>query len=645
MRYDSLKLGDNLENLLNDLTTALSKDDRFVVDGGLNKNKVVESALTLDPVLLGMLVDVTSLKEAFFQVVGSYLVFDKLKFQKFVSNKNFLPDSYTSYKNKVGLTTGGSYLNQSSDLELVWPYKDCVFEGGQADDNDKRYEIFWNETLAPNEIDRLLEPKVLTKIDRFDKSGNKAPIGTFSSQDSLLVKGNNLLALHTLREQFAGKVKVVYIDPPYNPTNSKNNTFVYNNTFNRSTWLTFMKNRIDVAKDFMTLDGCMIVAIDENEQAHLGVLLKESFPRHDVHCITIVHNPRGVQGSNFSYTHEYAFFVVPKGKKSIQTVEIPEDERSWSNLRNWGGESDRSDAANCFYPIRVKDGEIVGFGDVSDDGEHPDRNVVVNGETWVYPIDPSGVEKKWRYARQSVDEIAHLLQAKTSKGVTDIQIRKDQREVTTVWTGSRYDANLYGTQLLKELVPDSKFLFPKSLWNVYDCLNAIVGHENDKDAIIMDFFSGSGTTGQAVMELNKKDGGNRRFLLVEQMDYVETTTKERLRKATEIDSVQGFVYCELAQANEVYVQRILEAESESDLLAVWTDMQQTAFMSYRDVPGIEKINEIGFGDLSINETRTFLLEMLDKNMLYVPLSEIDDTKFNIDEATKSANTTFFGLES
>jgi adenine-specific DNA-methyltransferase len=628
-----------MENLLEDLTTVLAQDERLVVDGALNKNKVIELGLQIDADLMNLLLKSESIKNAFFTEVGQALVFDKIKFQKFVSNKKFLPDSYTEFKNKVGLAADGDFLVHSSQIELVWPYKDCVFEGGQADDAEKRYEIFWNQTLAPNEIDRLLEPKALTNFQRFDKDGAQVDIGILSTGDSLLVKGNNLLTLHTLKNKYAGKVKVIYIDPPYNPTNSKNNTFTYNNTFNRSTWLTFMKNRIEVARDFLTNDGCLIVAIDENEQAHLGVLLKESFPRHEVHCITIVHNPRGVQGANFSYTHEYAFFVIPKGKKSIQSMEIADENRTWDPLRNWGGESERSDAANCFYPVKVKDGTIVGFGDVPSDDEHPARNVQVGDEVWIYPIDNEGVERKWRYARQSVEAIQHLLKAQNTKGVWDIKLSKDTRDYPTVWTGNRYDANTYGTKVLKALVPDADFLFPKSLWNVYDCLNAIVGA--DKDAIIMDFFAGSGTTGQAVMELNKKDGGSRRFILAEQMHYVQSVTKERLRRATEIDSVQGFVYCELAEANENFVQKIMMAETTEALWQIWLEMQETAFMSYRDVAGIKQVSEVGFGALEINQIRTFLLEMLDKNMLYVPFSEIEDSRYSIAQSVREINQAFF----
>ncbi|NLM00213.1 MAG: site-specific DNA-methyltransferase [Treponema sp.] len=203
-------------------------------------------------------------------------------------------------------------------------------------------------------------------FDQFNRNEN----GTIT--DNLIIKGNNLLALHTLKEEFAGKVKLIYIDPPYN-MGGLGDTFSYNNNFKRSTWLTFMKNRLEIAKKLLREDGVLIVAIDENEQPHLGVMLKELFKDYEIHCITIVHNPRGIQGTNFSYTHEYAFFVVPEGKKLIGNRVIDESEIEFSNLRNWGGESLRTDAKNCFYPIIVnpKNSEIVDFGEVCDDDFHP----------------------------------------------------------------------------------------------------------------------------------------------------------------------------------------------------------------------------------------------------------------------------------
>ncbi|MBA3045882.1 MAG: site-specific DNA-methyltransferase, partial [Euryarchaeota archaeon] len=319
--------------LLEELIDTLKTDERLVSDGQLLKNKIIELGLKLDEKLISLLLENDNLKEHFFKTVNKVIIFDKDKFMKFVDNKEFLPDSYTTFKNKIGLTTQNEYLAKSGEVVLSWPYKDCVLEGGMEDPEEKnRKEVFWNEILAPDEIDRLFDPKVLTGFKRIDAKGEHK-VDEIEPTDNLIIKGNNLLVLHSLKKRYAGKVKLIYIDPPYNP-DSNANTFNYNNTFNESSWLTFIKNRLDVAKKLLKKDGVLIVAIDENEHFLLGSLLKEMFPDSDVHCITIVHNPRGVQGTNFSYIHEYAIFIIPKGQKSICNREIKPDEIEWSNFRN-----------------------------------------------------------------------------------------------------------------------------------------------------------------------------------------------------------------------------------------------------------------------------------------------------------------------
>jgi adenine-specific DNA-methyltransferase len=627
-----------LQNLFEDLQRLLATNPKFLVDDVLSKDKVAESALALEPELLEMLLKENSLKAHFFEKSGSVLVFDKVKFQKFILNKDFLPDNYTAFRNKVGLVSNDEYITESSDVVLVWPYKDSVLEGGQDKDDAKRTEIFWNLTLAPDQISRLLSPKALKNIEKFGSNGKSVKVEEISDRDNLLIRGNNLLTLHTLKERYRNKVKLIYIDPPYNP-DSKNNTFTYNNSFNRSTWLTFMKNRLEVAREFMAQDGSLIVAIDENEQAHLGVLLKEMFRDYEVHCITIVHNPRGVQGTNFSYTHEYAFFVIPRGKKSISSTTIEEGEVDWSNLRNWGAESERSDAKNCFYPIIVENGRIVGFGDVEPDNSHPKQNTVKGKQIYVYPIDINGIERKWRYARQSVDAIAGMLKTKQVAERLEIEIGKTFGTFKTVWQNKKYDANVYGSQILKDLVPDSEFLFPKSLWNVYDCISAVVGE--DKDAIVMDFFGGSGTTAHAVLELNKTDGGQRRFILCEQMDYVETVTKERIRQVILRNESDSFIYAELADANEEFVRKIKNSNSLDDLSKIWTEMQERAFLSHRATSVVQSSTTESLNSLNKQEFATFLLEILDHNMLYVPFSEIDDEQYGLDQATRNINKKMF----
>jgi adenine-specific DNA-methyltransferase len=258
-----------MQNLLDELKDLLQQDERLVVEGKLLKNKIIELGLQLDPSLIKMLLSNPSIKKHFFQDVEGILVFDKIKFQKFVSNKAFLPDSYTSFKNKIGLTIDDEYLAESKEVVLAWPYKDCVLEGGQTKEDAKRDEIFWNEILAPDEIDRLLDPKVLTNFKKYDKDGEH-PVTDISLQDNFIIKGNNLLALHSLKKVYANKIKLIYIDPVYNREDDKS-TF-YNDNFNHSTWLTFMKNRLEIAYNLLKPDGILFISIDDNEQAYLKVL-------------------------------------------------------------------------------------------------------------------------------------------------------------------------------------------------------------------------------------------------------------------------------------------------------------------------------------------------------------------------------------
>lgn len=407
-----------------------------------------------------------------------------------------------------------------------------------------------------------------------------------------------------------------------------------------------MKNRLEVAKELLTKDGVLIIAIDDNEQPYLGVMLRELFSEYEIHCITIVHNPRGVQGANFSYTHEYAFFVIPQGKKVIGKRKIDSDDIDWSNLRNWGGESKREDAKNCFYPIIVENDKIVDFGDVLNNNVHPIAQIIRDGNRYqVYPIDKNKVERKWRYARQSIEDVKHLLRAKKTKSGYEIEIGKDFGTYRTVWQDSRYDANIYGTQLVNSLVPNNTFDFPKSLWNVYDCLYAVVA--NDENAIILDFFSGSGTTAHAVLELNK-DGGNRQFIICEQMHYVETVTRERVKKVVERNNCGDFIYCELLKYNQAFMERIQTAQDSEELLDLWLDMAEGSFLNWYVNPSMpaEAVDDfitLGKEAGGLEKQKHLLAELLDKNQLYVHLTEIDDAQFTVSEEDKVLNQAFYDL--
>jgi len=662
----------------------LKKDERLWDENKTDLNEILLIDLVehIDEKVIELLLQEKKIREKFFVKIKDVYVFKTNDFRFFIE-ENKIDNSFTDYKNRIGLTDGKKFLKDTNDVVLDFPYKDCVLEGGQSTEegNDtyfeyeeektktvkgekvkeesgykekqgKRKEIFFNQVLAHDEIDRLFDHKALTGWKRFTKDGEQEVKEIKRDEDgtikeNLIIKGNNLLALHSLKNQFAGKVKLIYIDPPYNPPSS-NNTFTYNNNFNHSTWLTFMKNRLDVGKKLLSEDGAFIVAIDENEVHYLGIMIEEMFPEYENHCVTIVHNPRGIQGTNFSYTHEYAYFIFPKCKKIIGNRKIEEDNIDYSNLRNWGSESERKDAKNCFYPILVDKctNQVIEFGDVCKNDFQPSVNIHKGDFVEIYPIDLKNIERKWRYARQSVEKIKDLLKVKITKGIYDIQIGKDFGIYRTVWIDKKYDANEYGTKIVNSLVKDNTFSFPKSLWNVYDCIYAVVG--NDKNAIVLDYHAGSGTTAHAVLELNKDDGGSRKFIMIEQMDYINTVTCPRVQKVMEKGNIDdSFIYCEIAKWNETAKEKILECESLDELEKLFDEMYEKYFLNYnlKIKEFKEKVlKEENFKNLSLEEQKKMFVAMLDNNQMYVNKTEMADKKFGIDKKDQKLTEKFYNCE-
>jgi adenine-specific DNA-methyltransferase len=350
-------------------------------------------------------------------------------------------------------------------------------------------------------------------VERLERGGSR-PFHT-------VINGENHHVLEALSFAYEGRVDCIYIDPPYN-TGARdwkyNNAFVDGkDAYRHSKWLSFMERRLTLCRRLLKDDGVLIVTIDENEQHHLMTLMEQIFPGHALTPIVVQHNPRGIQGDNFSMTHETAIFATPRGR-SVTSPQPITDDSDAATLRNWGGESDRGDAKNCFYPIFVRDGKVIGFGDVLPEDQHPGaaNEEQPDGSIAVWPIDQTGAEKKWRYARQTVESIKHLLYPKLikqgrRKGVLDVQKANDSRPFRSVWVAPRYDASTYGTKIVTALA-GSAFPFPKSLYSVYDCLYAATAHK--PDAVILDFFAGSGTTPHATCLLNALDGGRRTSIAV-----------------------------------------------------------------------------------------------------------------------------------
>lgn len=408
----------------------------------------------------------------------------------------------------------------------------------------------WKHLFALEEIVEadLLNPKGKLKIDEdfltahptlvldtkfFGQDFKDRLLASFDDLDDqtegLMIRGENFQALALLGRKYAGRVKCVYIDPPFNSAATE---ILYKNKYKHSSWLSLIANRIDASKPLLMDTSCFVVAIDENEQERLGLMLEQLFPEHEKTCVTIIHNPGGIQGQNFSYCHEYAYFIFPKGGTFIGLQER-EDNPDIRPLRDVSkGEHLRESAANCFYPIYVKDGQVIGFGEVCEDSFHPDSANVVrdDGVIEVYPIDAPGNERKWVFARQSVERIRDELHAQynETRRIWDIIRTKTRFNYKTVWADKTYNSNIYGSKLLNNILGGAEFTFPKSLYNVRDCLHATT--QDDPNAMIFDFFAGSGTTAHAVLDLNRKDGGKRKYVMVEMADYFDTVMKPRIQK-------------------------------------------------------------------------------------------------------------------
>ena len=646
------------------LEQQLKKEPNFVTDNGeLKKWVVLNKAQNFDEELIELLLANETLKEKFFVKVKDVLVFKQNLFIEFLEQKNYLNDSYTKYKNKVGLTIDGKYLKQRNEVALVWPFKDCILEGGQSREEDKREEIFFNEILAQDEITQLLEPKVLTNAKRIDKDGEhpfdgfkrdaelnkKRGLPDDTITNNLIIKGNNLLALHSLKKEFAGKVKLIYIDPPYN-TGGDANIFTYNNTFNHSTWLTFMKNRLTIAKDFLRNDGFIAIAIDHYELGYLITLTDEIYGQENrLGIISVVNNPMGRNQAKYFSTVNDFMLVYSKNVEFAQFKNVilnedflktfdREDDLGKYKLQNFirvgGGDANlKVNKQSFWYPIYVS--------------PNLDEVTLDKKENFfeIYPITSTGQERTWKLSKNSTEKILHeLIAEKGNNGVINImekyRVEKGQK-VPTIWSDKKYNANHNGIRLLEKIIGNKNFSFPKSLYTVLDTVKLLTGPRD----LVLDFHAGSGTTGHAVLELNKKDGGERQFIMVEQLIEHINVCNNRIKKVLEINNSDfSFIYFELKKYNQSFIEQIEAAKVSKTLLEIWEQIKAKSFLNYN--VDIKKQNEHlkEFKALSLKEQKQHLCEILDKNQLYVNLSSLNDKDFACTEEEKKVTKDFYRMK-
>lgn len=574
-----------MHNSYDRLAQLLCEFPEYTIEGKLNKNLIAELARKYDSELINRLLADDHAKELFFSDSNAGPIFKKDIFLQFILQKAFLPDSYTAFEQKIGLSSHGEMINQDDRVVLDWPYKDCVLEGGQTKEDAKRDEIFFNEVLAPDEINTILDDKVFVDWKRYDKDGEHQP-NTLQQNDSLVIEGNNLVVLHSLKKRFGGKIKLIYIDPPYN---TGTDSFGYNDAFSRSTWLTFMKNRLEIAKELLTEDGAIYVQADYHQIHYLKVLMDEIF-----------------------------------GEKNFQREII------------W----------------RI--GWVSGY-------KTSDKNWIRNHDTILfYSRNNNLMQFNKEYINNS--DFKELVKKDSLKNLNLTDDEKDQiitminhtnrparYPIEDVWNSNEYDdlnsiaiVSFAGETVSKMLDKEDEVKGQKS----EKLLQRIIKAHTKPGDIVLDFFGGTGTTAAVAHKMG------RQYIVCEQLRKHMDIITRRLAKV--IDGEQSgisknehwtgggsFVYCSIKNDSKQFCEKVQAADS-GELDTLLDEILHSSFLSYRIDAKNHNIQLSDFRKLSLTDKRRVLLDLVDKNTLYLNYSEIDDATYQISETDKKLNRDFYG---
>ncbi|MCQ2784920.1 site-specific DNA-methyltransferase [Helicobacter pylori] len=636
---------------------------KTLVDALINhftKERLVTLILTADEKLLIFMLEhenANDYKNAFFKTIANTLVFNQEALLECLEIKE-LEKSFTRFKNKIGLYSQGRPIKSSELVVLNFPFKDNVLLGNAKDNSTKSNELFYHEILHKKEIDTLLSTKVLCRFEMHGQGDLKNALK--DKNTNYLIKGNNLIALHSLKKKFAKQVKCIYIDPPYN---TGNDSFNYNDNFNHSSWLVFMKNRLEAAREFLSDDGVIFVQCDDNEQAYLKVLMDEIFGRENfVACLhvelsatqgmkvasakkgNIVKNAeyiliysKNIENFNFirslyvakEWDEHYSIYIDPKTKKRETLL----------NFLKSKYENITKDKIMALYN---DDKDFRDFIHKNADNIYRDNNAEINfnfTQEQESSLNNGEIVEYNQYLifKNSNNIIRQLLKLSDAIGETDdFDAKIGLRKIRGDWWGSFYkdmmninkEANLVWKAGKK----------PERL--IKDVLE-IATQEND---LVLDFFAGSGTTCAVAHKMK------RRYIGIEQMDYIETITKERLKKV--IEGEQGgiskkcgfkgggsFVYAELKEVNLGIKRQITNAKSASECLKIFNDLNERILK--RADNKMDAIHSEEFQKLDLNEQKRKCCDLLDSNEDYLNLGDIDEDAWEIDEITKKYNEIFY----
>nr|WRE12034.1 site-specific DNA-methyltransferase [Helicobacter pylori] len=555
------------------------------------KERLVTLILTADEKLLIFMLEhenANDYKNAFFKTIANTLVFNQEALseclEKYLETKE-LDRSFTRFKNKIGLYSQGGLIKSSELVVLNFPFKDNVLLGNAKDNSTKSNELFYHEILHKKEIDTLLCKKALCHFEMHGEGDLESALK--DENTNYLIKGNNLIALHSLKKKFAKKVKCIYIDPPYN---TGNDSFNYNDNFNHSSWLVFMKNRLEAAREFLSDDGSIYINLDYNEVHYCKVLMDEIF---------------GVE--NFQREIIWRIGWLSGYKTSINNFI-----RNHDTILFYSKNADK-----LFFNKKYI--------------ENKDFKELIKIEKIQSNLDNLGID------REKQKNIIKIINHET---------RPKRYPLEDIWNGNEYDdlnsiaIVSYSGETVSKMLGTEEIKGQKSEKLIQRILEAST-NEND---LVLDFFAGSGTTCAVAHKMK------RRYIGIEQMDYIETITKERLKKV--IEGEQGgiskkcgfkgggsFVYAELKEVNLEIKRQILNANSASECLKIFNDLNER-FLKRTDNK-MDEIHSEEFQNLDLNEQKRICCDLLDSNEDYLNLGDIDEDAWGIDESTKKYNEIFY----
>ena len=641
----------SINNLKNTVFKILKADDRIwnKEKNELNQTLLIDLLDKIDEKIIGILLENEELRDKFFIKIKDCYVFKTNDF-KFFLEENKISNSYTKYKNQIGLTDGKRFLKDSGDVVLDFPFKDCVLEGGQSTEEGedkyfeysdkaqkyeektaKRKEIFFNSVLAQDEIDRLFDEKALVAFKRFSKEGEsevkeikRDANGTI--KENLIIKGNNLLALHSLKSQFTGKIKLIYIDPPYN---TGNDGFKYNDNFNHSSWLTFMKNRLEIAKELLREDGFITVQCDDYEQAYLKVLLDDIFGKDNFRNSIYWHRTYAGKtvSKNLPWNVDVIHFYSKSTETNINNVTTKLSDKDISSYTK-----DDNDGRGKYSTVSLQ--KTGGPGPMTT-YNYADNN----GKLWECP------KKGWRMRQEKLKALENdnrlYINGNTIREKYYLKERQEiGKQIDNFWS------DIGNLNRQSDLAADFTGQKPEVL------LKRIIELSSKEKDIVLDFFGGSGTTGAVAHKMN------RQYILVEQMDYIKDLPEARLIKV--IAGEQGgisksvnwqgggdFIYFELAKWNETAKERILDCQDLKELEVLFDELYDKYFLNYnlKIKEFKEKVlKEEEFKNLELIDQKKIFLTMLDLNQMYVNKSEMADKNFAISQQDQELTKEFYKSE-